>query len=582
MPPTDPAKRRHRSVAPRDTGVAWTRLARQRDNVFALGRRTRQVVLFAALTGAVTGLGVAGFEAATRRGLFDHLLGAPVAVQILAPLVGLVLAAMALRYAAGRSTPATADEYIKNFHEPGVRLDLRPVPGRLLASIATLGLGGAMGYEGPSIYLGAAVGSALQRRFSRHFSRDDAKVLLVAGAAAGVAAIFKAPATGLVFALEVPYQEDFARRMLLPAGIAAAVSYVVFVAIAGTTPLFAVSGSPPFDLRDLGGAALLGVGCGVGARLFTLALVRAKGLAAGVHPAVRAVAAGAVLVGLALVAKAAFGNPLTLGAGYDNLTWAFDPRRAVALVLLLFLLRAVATVATVGGGGVGGLFIPLVIEGALLGRAVGGLFRTAASGSNFFPLVGVSAFLGAGYRVPLAGVVFAAEASGRPGFIVPGLIAAIVAQLFMGRASASPYQVAARAGHLERRFALPLTAALRTDVATMPPDTTLAEFFSQHLLGQREKAVAVLDGARYLGVMRIEELHAVPREQWTTEQVGRHLRTDFSIAKPDMSIRDALALMEEADLDLLPVLDGDAFVGVVTTTEILKLDEILDQTSGEP
>ena len=88
-----------------------------------------------------------------------------------------------------------------------------------------------MGYEGPSIYLGAAVGSVLQRRFSRLFSRDDAKVLLVAGAAAGVAAIFKAPLTGMVFALEVPYQEDFARRMLLPAGIAAAVSYVVFVAI---------------------------------------------------------------------------------------------------------------------------------------------------------------------------------------------------------------------------------------------------------------------------------------------------------------------------------------------------------------
>jgi len=407
-------------------------------------------------------------------------------------------------------------------------------------------------------------------------------VLLVAGAAAGVSAIFKAPATGLVFALEVPYQEDFARRMLLPAGIASAVSYVVFVAITNTTPLFAVAGSPPFDLRDLGGAALLGVGCEIGARLFTLALVRAKQLAAGVHPAVRVGSAGAVLVGLALLAKAVFGNPLTLGAGYDNLTWAFDPRRAIALVLLLFAVRAVATVATVAGGGVGGLFIPLVIEGALLGRALGGLFRTAASGSNFFPLVGVSAFLGAGYQVPLAGVVFAAEASGRPGFIVPVLIAAIVAQLFMGHASASPYQIVARAGHLERRLTLPLTAALRTDVATMPPDTTLAEFFSDHLLGNREKAVAVVDETgRYVGVMRIDELQALAQDRWATEQVGAHMRTDFPTATPDMSIRDALALMEAVDVDLLPVLDGDLFVGVVTTAEILKLAEILDQTNGE-
>ena len=91
------------------------------------------------------------------------------------------------------------------------------------------------------------------------------------------------------------------------------------------------------------------------------------------------------------------------------------------------------------------MFIPLVIEGALLGRAVGTAFRSAAAGATFFPLVGVSAFLGAGYQVPLAAVVFAAETSGRPGFIVPALIAALVAQLFMGRASVSSYQVVTRA-----------------------------------------------------------------------------------------------------------------------------------------
>jgi len=505
-----------------------------------------------------------------------------VALQLLAPLVGLALAALSLQFVAAGAGPATADEYIRNFHETGTRLSLRAMPGRLLASVATLGLGGAMGYEGPAIYLGAGIGSSLQRRFSRFFSREDAKVLLVAGAAAGVAAIFKAPATGLVFALEVPYQEDFARRMLLPAGIAAAVSYVVFVSIAGTAPLFAVAGSPPFDLRDLGGAALLGVLCGIGARLFTLALVQAKRLAARLHPVVRVCGAGAALAGLAGLAWAAFGDPLTLGAGYDNLAWAFDPRRAVGLVLLLLVLRAAATVATVAGGGVGGLFIPLVVEGALLGRAVGGLFRTAASGSHFFPLIGVSAFLGAGYRVPLAGVVFAAEASGRPGFIVPGLIASMVAQLFMGRASASPYQLAARAGHLERRFALPLTTVLRTDVATMPADATLREFFSHHLLGNREKVVAVVDGSCYLGVMRIEELQAVPEDRWVSEVVGRNMRTDFPVVAPDALVRDALALMEEADVDLLPVVDGETFVGVVTTTEILKLDEILDQTTPEP
>jgi CIC family chloride channel protein len=414
----------------------------------ALGRSAHRVLLLAGLTGLLTGVGVAGFEWVARNGLFEHLRHQPEGVQILAPLVGLLAAALILRHLAGGASPATSDEYIKNFHEPGRRLGLRPVAGRLLASIATLGLGGSLGYEGPSIYLGASTGSWLHSKMGRWFSREDAKVLLVAGAAGGVAAIFRAPATGLVFALEVPYQDDLARRMILPAGVASAVSYLVFVAFFGTAPLFAVSGSPPLDWRDLGGAVLLGVLCGVGARLFTIGIIKAKHVSARINPFVRATVAGAGLAALAGGSYALFGTGLTLGAGYDNLKWAFDPHRAIGLVIALLLLRALATILTVGGGGAGGLFIPLVIEGALVGRAVGGILGTAVTGSNLFPLVGVAAFLGAGYRVPLTGVVFAAEASGRPGFIVPGLIASVVAQLLMGRASASEFQVADRASQL--------------------------------------------------------------------------------------------------------------------------------------
>ncbi len=405
----------------------------------AASRRRWNAIALGALTGGLTGLSVTGFEQLTRRAIFDHLHELPRGVQAAAPLAGLVAAAAVLRWLGRGATPSTADEYIHNFHTPGP-MPLQPVPARVLASVATLGLGGAMGYEGPSIYLGAAIGTTVQARFRRRLAGEDAKLLLVAGAAAGVAAIFKAPLTGVVFALEVPYREDFARRMLVPASVAAAASYLVFVAFTGTAPLFAVAGSPPFDLRDLGGAALLGVLCGVSARAFTALLAGAKWVSYRLRPPVRAAVGGLVLAGLAGASFALFSQGLTLGAGYDNLAWAFDPRRAVGLVLALFFMRAAATLCTVGGGGAGGLFIPLVIEGALLGRAVSGLFRTAGNGSHFFPLIGVSAFLGAGYRVPLAGVVFPAEAIGRPGFVVPGMIATVVAELFIGTGSASAYQ----------------------------------------------------------------------------------------------------------------------------------------------
>ena len=408
----------------------------------AASRRRRNGIALGAATGAVTGLAVTGFEQLTRRAMFDHLHELPRAVQVAAPLVGLLIAAAVLRWLGKGASPSTADEYINNFHAPGP-LQLEPAPARVLASVATLGLGGSLGYEGPSIYMGAAIGTGLQARFRRALVGEDAKLLLVAGAAAGVAAIFKAPLTGVVFALEVPYRDDFARRMLVPASVAAAASYLVFIAFTGTAPLFAVAGAPPFDLRDLGGAALLGVLCGVSARAFAVALVTAKRVSARVNPWARALVAGLGLGCLAGASFALFSEGLTLGPGYNNLVWALDPHRSVGLVVALLFMRAAATLLTVGGGGAGGLFIPLVVEGALLGRAVSGVFRTAANGTHFFPLIGVSAFLGAGYRVPLAGVVFVAEASGRPGFVIPGMIATVVAQLFMGTASVSTYQRAA-------------------------------------------------------------------------------------------------------------------------------------------
>src|SRR4051812_38605606 len=453
----------------------------------AIGRRARQVAVLAVVTGAATGLAVAVFDRVVAGHMLDPLLDGPLWVQAVAPAVGLAVAALALRWLAHGATPSTADEYIKNFHDPDHRMELRPVPGRVVASAATLGGGAAMGFEGPSIYMGAAIGSWLQRRFSRYFVRPDAKLLLVCGAAAGVAAIFKAPATGLVFALEVPYRQDLARRMLLPAMFASASSYVVYVAINGTTPLFPISGAPPFDLRDLGGAALIGLLCGACARAFAWVLRRAKSAAARIPVAARVPAAGVLLGGLLALCRLWTGESLVIGSGYATIDWALEPGHAIPVILAVFVLRAAATSVAVGGGGAGGLFVPLVVQGAVLGSAISAI--VGAHETTLFPLLGVAAFLGAGYRVPLAAVVFVAESTGRPGFVVPGLIAAAASQLLMANSSVSTYQQDVRVGMLERRLALPVASALRTDVSTVPSDASVAELVQHHISEVRLRTV---------------------------------------------------------------------------------------------
>src|SRR5262249_53105531 len=159
--------------------------------------------------------------------------------------------------------------------------------------------------------------------------------------------IFKAPATGAIFAIEVPYQEELARRALLPALVGAASGYLGLVAINGTAPLFPVHGAPPFSFVDLAGAAGLGLAAPLAARGFAWLLRRAKDFAAHANPAFGVVGAGASIAALFAIGRALTGESLVLTPGYSVVTWALDPKHSVALLLSILVLRCLATGATV-------------------------------------------------------------------------------------------------------------------------------------------------------------------------------------------------------------------------------------------
>src|SRR5690606_34982998 len=130
----------------------------RRDELRQLVRRSREVVLVAALTGLVTGLAVRGFEYVVHR-IYEEVVHASTWVTAVAPAIGLVLAAVMLRVVGGGASPATSDEYLRAFHDPAYRLRPRHLGARIAAAIATLGSGGALGLEGPSLYGGSALGS---------------------------------------------------------------------------------------------------------------------------------------------------------------------------------------------------------------------------------------------------------------------------------------------------------------------------------------------------------------------------------------------------------------------------------------
>ena len=276
----------------------------------------------------------------------------------------------------------------------------------------------------------SALGAMIQRRLPSAFRGVDHRTLLVAGAAAGVAAIFKAPATGAIFALEVPFRDQMARRMLLPALVASASGYLVFVALSNTDPIFSFQNErgASFQYRDLAGAILIGIFCAIGARSFSRLIRYAK--AVTYRPvALRVFGASITLAVLFVISRLLTGESLTIGTGYEVIRWLAE-EHALWLLAVVFALRCLATATTLAGGGVGGLFVPLVVAGAIVNPL----------DPTLYVLLGIAAFLGAGYRVPLAAVMFVAEATGQPGFIVPALFAAVAAELVMGEQSITTFQ----------------------------------------------------------------------------------------------------------------------------------------------
>jgi CIC family chloride channel protein len=133
------------------------------------------------------------------------------------------------------------------------------------------------------------------------------------------------------------------------------------------------------------------------------------------------------------------GEHLTNGTGYEVITgWLVDPDLALWVIVAIFLMRCLSSAFTMAGGGVGGVFIPLVVGGAFMGRVVGEVVHPERY--TLYTLLGIAAFLGAGYRVPLAAVMFVAETTGRPNFVVPALFAAVAAELVMGEQSITMFQ----------------------------------------------------------------------------------------------------------------------------------------------
>ncbi|MEI8000565.1 MAG: chloride channel protein [Actinomycetes bacterium] len=523
-----------------------------------------RVLVLSVVVGGLVGLAVAALEQVVGRWILGWTLDLPPWPRTLAPAVGLLLTWLILRFVGRGASPATADEYLHSFHNLDGEVVPAVAPAKFLGVAASLGSGVALGFEGPAIYLGSLIGGLVGRGSRRLLRPEDRRTLLVAGSAAGVAAIFKTPATGAIFALEVPYHDDIASNAIGPSILAAASGYVVFALFFGFDRLFPISGGSPLHAGQMAGAIVLGLAAGLGARGFAALEMAAKWVNAHLPAWVRLLASGGALVGLGALTWVVYAAPLSMGTGELAIDWSQTAVRSLVLLALLAGIRILATASSLAGGAVGGVFVPLVAEGWLLGAMFAVIVHDH---SLLYEAIGAAAFLGAGYRVPIAGIVFVAESTGRPGFIVPALLATAVAQLAMGNASVTHLQRRSRHDRIDHLMEEPIATAL-VRVARCAPGDPLAEVVT------RGRFVAVVDAGRYVGLVdrgaALDVLVADPAARVSlplpvSAAVGPVGAPNWSIGRT----RDLFGASPDDVVEVVPVCDGPHILGVVTPASLL-------------
>ncbi|AOI63182.1 chloride channel protein [Burkholderia territorii] len=495
---------------------------------------------------------------------------------IVVPVIGGLIVGLMARFGSekirGHGIPEAIEAILfgKSRMSPKVAI-LKP-----LSSGVVIGSGGPFGAEGPIIMTGGALGSLIAQCV--HVSAAERKTLLVAGAAAGMTAVFGTPVAAVLLAVELLLFE-WRPRSFLPVALACAVAGFARAVFFGVGPLFPLTTASPTPVALLScivAGLLSGVlACGLSAALYRVEDTFAK---LPVHwmwwPAL-----GAIAIGIG-----GWLEPRALGVGYDVIGDLLHQHIALKIALALLVVKAVMWVIALGSGTSGGVLAPLL----MLGAGLGTVLSPVLPGGNptLWPLVCMAATLGATLGAPLTAIVFAFGLTHDANALLPLLAATLVAHGFatvVMKRSIMTEKIARRGYHIYREYGVdPLE---RHDVAEVMTSadalvaingaTTLDVVESQYFgVTQTHRAYPVVQNGRLLGVIDRATLDA----QRAHAGPGAVLASVFAehvpaVAQAHETCRMVASRLAMLGLERLPVVDDPQslhIVGIVSRSDLIK------------
>lgn len=497
------------------------------------------------------------------------------------PVIGGLVVGFMARYGSqairGHGIPEAMEQVLLNQSRIPPRLTfLKP-----LSAAISIGTGGPFGAEGPIIATGGALGSLIGQLLKT--TADERKVLLAAGAAAGMTATFGSPVSAVLLAIELLLFE-FRPRSLIPVALASATAAGVRIALVGARLIF-----PMPDLALPSGAALvayLALGGMVGvASVCVTRIVYAieDGFARFPLHWMWWPALGGVVVGII-----GYWAPQTMGVGYDNIEHILSGSKTGQALVLLCALKFVSWAIALGSGTSGGTLAPLFTIGgalgAILGTGLAFVLPHAGIDPRMAALVGMAAIFAGASRALLASVVFAFETTMQPFGLLPllgGCATAYLVSCLLMRHSIMTEKIARRGVRVPTEYAADFLAQVLVrdhasgNVVTLRESDTIEvvrRWLDSRTPGSEHQGFPVVDETgSLLGVVTRRDIYGSPALSPT--HIREILERPPLVIYEDNSLREAADLMVREEIGRLPVVQRAAprqVIGMITRSDLLS------------
>ena len=517
-------------------------------------------------------------------------------LYLIYPAIGIILATLFVKYVVKDGISEGVTRVLYAMSRTDSRIKGHNTWTSIVGGATTIGFGGSVGPEAPIVLTGAAIGSNIGKLARLNYK--NITLLLCCGAGAAVAAVFKAPITGVVFVLEILMLE-ITTKSIIPLLLASMTATITSLVFHGFSPIIAVSlsDSDMFQVEQVPLFLLLGCFCGLMAFYFTSVNSKVGGFYKSVNKQWRKWLYAGITLGVLI-----FIFPPLYGEGHDSFgalmtgntdslfnhtlfhSWSTTDWFLIIYLIAVMLFKVIAMATTNAAGGVGGTFAPSLFVGAFAGATIAVVCQAVFGWDvsiTSFTLAGMAGVMSGVMKAPLTAIFLIAELSNGYGLFIPLMIVSCISfavNYSMDRDSIYTKQLRLRGELLTHDkdssafVFLRLDQLMETDFIRLRESITLGDVVNIISNARRNIFPVVGTSGELLGIVQLDDLRhdMFNREKWSTSIMHYMIQPPDKVLENEM-IQSIMPRFEQSNTWMLPVVDKqNNYLGFISKSRILN------------